>query len=94
MAPETSTKHPRPVPSARMPLARCAAAVLAVGAAFASHAVGLAPAPVQDEEVTAPPQPDQGLTYSSPVGGYALMALAGAALIGVSLLPSKRGHQD
>lgn len=94
MAPETSTEYPRPLPSARMPLARRALAVLAVGAAIVSPAVGVTPTPVQDEEVTAPPQPDQGLTYSSPVGGYGLMALAGAALIGVSLLPSKRGHQD
>jgi hypothetical protein len=42
----------------------------------------------------APPQPDRSLPLISPVGGYALMALATAALIGVSLLPSKRGHQD
>ena len=42
----------------------------------------------------APPQPDRSLPLVSPVGGYALMALAAAALIGVSLLPSKRGHQD
>jgi hypothetical protein len=42
----------------------------------------------------APPQPDRSLGLVSPVGGYALMALATMALIGVSLLPSKRGHQD
>jgi hypothetical protein len=30
----------------------------------------------------------------SPVGGYALMAIAAAAIISVSLIPAKRGHQD
>jgi hypothetical protein len=42
----------------------------------------------------APPTPDKGLALYSPVGGYALMALGTAAVISVSLLPSKRGHQD
>jgi hypothetical protein len=42
----------------------------------------------------APPTPDKGLALYSPDGGYALMALGTAAVISVSLLPSKRGHQD
>lgn len=42
----------------------------------------------------APPTPDKGLALYSPVGGYALMALGTAAVISMSLLPSKRGHQD
>jgi hypothetical protein len=42
----------------------------------------------------APPVPDKSLALYSPVGGYALMALGTAAVISVSLLPSKRGHQD
>ena len=41
-----------------------------------------------------PPAPDKGLALYSPVGGYALMAIGAAAVISVSLLPSKRGHQD
>ena len=41
-----------------------------------------------------PPTPDKGLALYSPVGGYALMALDTAVVISVSLLPSKRGHQD
>ncbi len=43
---------------------------------------------------TVPPQPDKGLNLYSPVGGYALMALATAAVIAVNLMPAKRGHQD
>ncbi|RLS26621.1 MAG: hypothetical protein DWH75_02655 [Planctomycetota bacterium] len=41
-----------------------------------------------------PPQPDKGLNLYSPVGGYALMAIATAAVIAVNLMPAKRGHQD
>jgi hypothetical protein len=33
-----------------------------------------------------------GLTGA--VWGFALMAILGGAIVGVSLLPSKRGHQD
>ena len=63
-------------------------------AALAGFAV-LACAPqVAQAQALAPPQPDRSLGLVSPVAGYALMALATAALIGVSLLPSKRGHQD
>ena len=53
----------------------------------AGTAVAQAPA-------SAPPQPDRSLGLVSPVAGYALMALAAMALIAVSLLPAKRGHQD
>ena len=94
MASEASIEHRLPFASARAYLSCVALTAIAAAVAIASPPSAAAPAPLQDEEVTAPPQPDQGLTYSSPVGGYGLMALAGAALIGVSLLPSKRGHQD
>lgn len=62
---------------------------LAGFAALAAAGSAAAQAPA-----VAPPQPDRSLGLVSPVGGYALMALATMALIGVSLLPSKRGHQD
>lgn len=54
---------------------------------------GLAVA-MQATDPSVPPQPDRGLGLYSPVGGYALMALAAAAIIGISLMPAKRGHQD
>lgn len=40
------------------------------------------------------PKPSQMLPLTSPIVGYIIMALFGAAIISVSLLPSKRGHQD
>lgn len=49
---------------------------------------------MQAADPTIPPQPDKGLSLYSPVGGYALMALAAAAVIAVNLMPAKRGHQD
>lgn len=49
---------------------------------------------LQATDASVPPQPDRGLGLYSPVGGYALMALAAAAIIGISLMPAKRGHQD
>ena len=67
--------------------ASCLARTVALAVLAAAPAVAQAPA-------SAPPQPDRSLGLVSPVAGYALMALATAALIGVSLLPSKRGHQD
>ena len=73
---------PKDLPFLRPLVAAGFAALAAAGSAAAQ-----APA-------MAPPQPDRSLPLISPVGGYALMALATAALIGVSLLPSKRGHQD
>ena len=54
-------------------------------------ALAIAPASSAQD---APPQPNRSLTGISPVAGYALMALAAAAIIGVSLMPAKRGHQD
>jgi hypothetical protein len=49
---------------------------------------------MQAADPTGPPQPDKGLNLYSPVGGYALMALATAAVIAVNLMPAKRGHLD
>lgn len=49
---------------------------------------------MQAADPTIPPQPDKGLNLFSPVGGYALMAIAAAAVIAVNLMPAKRGHQD
>ena len=49
---------------------------------------------MQAADPTVPPQPDKGLNLYSPVGGYALMAIAAAAVIAVNLMPAKRGHQD
>jgi hypothetical protein len=49
---------------------------------------------MQAADPTIPPQPDKGLNLYSPVGGYALMAIAAAAVIAVNLMPAKRGHQD
>ncbi len=74
---------PRTERSARR---RLAAALLA--AALGSQALA-----VQDE-VEAPPPPNRSLTLQSPVVGYGIMALAAAALVGVSLMRSKRGAQD
>lgn len=42
----------------------------------------------------APPQPNRSMTGLSPVIGYGIMALGAAAIIGASLMPAKRGHQD
>ncbi|MFM8873388.1 MAG: hypothetical protein ACKOJI_08585 [Phycisphaerales bacterium] len=63
-------------------------------AAFAGFAVLAAAGSAAAQAPAAPPQPDRSLGLVSPVGGFALMAIATMALIGVSLLPSKRGHQD
>ena len=63
-------------------------------AALAGFAVLAAGSAAAQAPAVAPPQPDRSLGLMSPVGGYALLALATMALIGVSLLPSKRGHQD
>jgi len=40
------------------------------------------------------PKPSGAMPLTSPVLGYLIMAVFGAAIITVSLLPSKRGHQD
>jgi len=66
----------------------------AVRIAIAAVALA-APAPVlAQDEVNTPPQPNRGVSLTSPVGGYAIMALAAAAIVAVSLMPAKRGHQD
>ncbi len=52
------------------------------------------PALALQEEPLPPPQPNRQLTLVTPVIGYAVMALATAALVGVSLLKSRRGAQD
>ena len=46
------------------------------------------------EEPVPPPQPNRALTLVTPVIGYGIMALATAAVIGISLMRSKRGAQD
>ena len=68
------------------------ALVLALVALLALSAT--AGAWAQDDEVNTPPQPNRGVSLTSPVGGYAIMALAAAAIVAVSLMPAKRGHQD
>jgi hypothetical protein len=46
------------------------------------------------QEVATPPQPDRNMGTVNPVGGYALIAIAAAAVVLVNLMPAKRGHQD
>ena len=60
----------------------------------AALALGLALPALAQDDVNTPPQPNRGVTLTSPVGGYAIMALAAAAIVAVSLMPAKRGHQD
>lgn len=64
--------------------------ILALGALLSAPLALAAPAAAQD----APPQPNRSLPGVSPVAGYGIMALAAEAIIGVSLMPAKRGHQD
>jgi hypothetical protein len=45
-------------------------------------------------DVEPPPQPNRQLTLVSPLGGYAIMALAAAGLVGISLIRARRGEQD
>lgn len=59
--------------------------------ALLAAVLALAPAAAAQD---APPQPNRSLSGVSPVLGYGLMAIAAAAIIGVSLMPAKRGHQD
>jgi len=79
-------KHPN-----RSSAAMRTAALLAPASAWLLSAAASA---MQAAETSAPPQPEKGLGLVSPVGGYALMAIAAAAIISVSLIPAKRGHQD
>ena len=50
------------------------------------------PAPAADVEP--PPQPNRQLTLVTPLAGYALMGLAAAGLVGISLIRARRGEQD
>jgi hypothetical protein len=49
---------------------------------------------LQDAVVNPPAAPSRAMGLNGAVWGFALMALLGGAIVGVSLLPSKRGHQD
>ena len=68
-----------------------AVAMFAVSAAWLVASTASA---MQGAESTPPPQPEKGLTLISPVLGYFVMAVAAAAVISASLIPSKRGSQD
>lgn len=75
---------PSPVRAAsRAALAACTCAAWA----FADAALAM-------QEVATPPQPDRNMGTVNPVGGYALIAIAAAAVVLVNLMPAKRGHQD
>ena len=73
---------------------RTPAAVAALHALAAAVALGASAGAWAQDEVNTPPQPNRGVSLTSPVGGYAIMALAAAAIVAVSLMPAKRGHQD
>ena len=62
--------------------------------ACACAAWSLADAALAMQEVATPPQPDRNMGTVNPVGGYALIAIAAAAVVLVNLMPAKRGHQD
>ena len=79
MQPRSTHRRPSGVHALRAGYFPLMAVLATAGSAFAADA---------------PPVPDKSLALYSPVGGYALMALGTAAVISVSLLPSKRGHQD
>jgi hypothetical protein len=66
----------------------------AVRIALAAVALAASAPALAQDEVNTPPQPNRGVSLTSPVGGYAIMALAAAAIVAVSLMPAKRGHQD
>ncbi len=66
----------------------------AVRIALAAIALAASAPALAQDEVNTPPQPNRGVSLTSPVGGYAIMALAAAAIVAVSLMPAKRGHQD
>jgi len=66
----------------------------AVRIALAAVALAASAPALAQDEVNTPPQPNRGVALTSPVGGYAIMALAAAAIVAVSLMPAKRGHQD
>lgn len=67
--------------------------MLTLVADFAAMACVPALLAVQDV-ISAPPAPSRNLPLNGAVLGYGLMAVLCGAIIGLSLLPSKRGHQD
>ncbi len=73
---------------------RAGARRFAAAAALAAAAIAARPAVAVQDEVEAPPAPNRALTLQTPVVGYGIMALATAAVIGISLMRSKRGAQD
>ena len=75
------------MPSSRIAF-RLAATVALAAASVCCHAFA------QDGEASPPPQPNRALGLVTPVIGYAIMAVAAAALVMVSLLKSRRGAQD
>ena len=60
----------------------------ALGAAFLSAPSAFG------ADVEPPPPPNRQLTLVSPLPGYAIMALAAAGLVGISLIRARRGEQD
>lgn len=65
-----------------------------VALAAAICAASLAVPAALGAEVEPPPQPNRQLSLVSPLGGYAIMALAAAGLVGISLIRARRGEQD
>jgi hypothetical protein len=91
----TNTNNPATVDSApRERALRSKRSTIGAAVLLASIACGATYAMQAPADPTVPPQPDKGLNLYSPVGGYALMAIATAAVIAVNLMPAKRGHQD
>lgn len=80
------TSH-RMFPSLDRAATRAALACACAAWAFADAALAM-------QEVATPPQPDRNMGTVNPVGGYALIAIAAAAVVLVNLMPAKRGHQD
>lgn len=62
--------------------------------AVAWISAALAAATAAGADVEPPPQPNRQLTLVSPLYGYAIMALAAAGLVGISLIRARRGEQD
>lgn len=77
----------RMFPSLGRTASRAALACACAAWAFADAALAM-------QEVATPPQPDRNMGTVNPVGGYALIAIAAAAVVLVNLMPAKRGHQD
>jgi hypothetical protein len=75
------------MPTTRAPFLRRVHAAALLGAAALTCAAAA-------QDVNPAPEPDRGLQGISPVWGYAIMAILGAAILGTSLLPARRGAQD